>query len=216
MEFFSYANTLLFKGGPIIIPLILLSIVGWAAAIERLLKIFRLPKREEARRFADRIFALVDSEEFLRAETECVKFDHPVGRVFKAALGARDYDREDVKAVMERVANAEVRQLERNFGFLISITGVAPMLGFLGTIIGLINAFRSWERLAENVTVSALAAGIYEAMISTAAGLCVAIPLYLIYQALVSRVRYITSDLSDLGDEMILRLAHASPRKAAR
>ena len=78
--------------------------------------------------------------------------------------------------MMEREGDEQVQYLEQYLGALIIIIGVEPMLGFLGTIIGLIRAFMAWELLGSNITVSALASGIYQAMITTAAGLIVAIP----------------------------------------
>lgn len=214
MKFFLF--DIIVKGGPLMFPIVALSILGWAVGLERLWRTFRLPKRPQVREFAQTIFSLVDEGQFLRAETECVKFNHPVARVFKEGLRTHAYQKDDIKSAMERVANNEVIALERNFGLLITVVGVEPMLGFLGTIVGLIKAFMAWARMAENITVTALAGGIYQAMITTAAGLIVAIPLYLIYQMLVSRIRYITHDMSDLGDELILRLTYGATDTASR
>ncbi|MBI4396620.1 MAG: MotA/TolQ/ExbB proton channel family protein [Elusimicrobia bacterium] len=215
MQFFSYANSLIIKGGPVMIPIILLSVVGWAMSAERLWKIFTLPKDEEAEGFAERIFALMDERQFLRAEAECLKFNHPLARLFKAGLAAREYPRDELRVHLEKAANIEVRHLEKFLGGILTIVGVSPMLGFLGTITGLIKSFQNWEKLAEKITVSSLAGGIYEAMITTAAGLIVAIPLYLIYQVLVGRIERITHILSDEGEEFIVRVA-GHPRKTAQ
>ncbi len=87
--------------------------------------------------------------------------------------------------------------------FLLVIVGIEPMLGFLGTITGLIRAFMSWERLGADITVNALAAGIYEAMITTAAGLIIAIPYYVAYHLIADRIRAHARETSRAGDRLL-------------
>jgi len=86
---------------------------------------------------------------------------------------------------------------------LVSISSIEPLLGFLGTITGLIRAFMSWEQAGPNVTVSALAAGIYEAMITTAAGLIIAIPLYLCYNYFMSRIKVTANELTNHAIQLL-------------
>lgn len=87
------------------------------------------------------------------------------------------------------------------------IVGIEPMMGFLGTITGLIKAFMTWEHLGANITVSALAAGIYEAMITTAAGLIVAIPAFIIYHLIVGKIKSHAQEMTYYGNELIDVLA---------
>lgn len=216
MQFFSYAHSLMAKGGPVMVPILLLSVVGWALAAERLWRFFKRPKDREAESFARRVQALVRDGQWRRAEAECRPFDHPLARVFLAGLASRELAREDLKTRLEKAANREIRGCEQNLGGLLTIIGVEPLLGFLGTITGLIKSFQAWERLADRISVSALAAGIHEAMITTAAGLAVAIPLYVIYQYLVSRIDRTAQLISDEGDELLIALSSPAPQAARR
>lgn len=108
---------------------------------------------------------------------------------------------------MEREGDEQIQYLERYLGALLIIIGVEPMLGFLGTIVGLIQAFMTWEQLGTNITVSALAAGIYQAMITTAAGLIVAIPAYILYHLIVGKIKSHAQEMSYYGNELIDILA---------
>ena len=83
------------------------------------------------------------------------------------------------------------------------MVGVEPLLGFLGTILGLIQAFMAWEKFSTSVTVSQLAGGIYQAMITTAAGLLVAIPFYLCYNYFVSRIKYVANELTNHSVQLV-------------
>lgn len=83
------------------------------------------------------------------------------------------------------------------------IIGVEPMLGFLGTIVGLIEAFMTWEQLGTNITVSALAAGIYEAMITTAGGLIVAIPAFILYHLIMGKIKSHAQEMTYYGNELL-------------
>ena len=105
--------------------------------------------------------------------------------------------------MMEREGAEQVQYLERYLGALLIIIGVEPMLGFLGTIVGLIQAFMAWEQLGSNITVSALAAGIYQAMITTAAGLSVAIPAYILYHLIVNKIKSHAQEMTYYGNELI-------------
>ena len=104
---------------------------------------------------------------------------------------------------MEREGDEQVQHMERYLGALIIIIGVEPMLGFLGTIVGLIQAFMTWEQLGINITVSALAAGIYQAMITTAGGLIVAIPYFVIYHLIVGKIKSHAQEMTYYGNELI-------------
>jgi biopolymer transport protein ExbB len=111
--------------------------------------------------------------------------------------------------MMEREGDEQVQYLEQYLGALIIIIGVEPMLGFLGTIIGLIQAFMAWEQLGSNITVSALASGIYQAMITTAGGLIVAIPYYVIYHLIVGKIKSHAQEMTYYGNELIDILVRA-------
>lgn len=193
--------TLLMKGGPVMIPIILGSIVALAIILERAWTLWRI--RLNIPQFAHEIFLYLERGQFQKALERCAKVRHPIADVFKLGILNRDLRREEVESMMEREGDEQIQYLERYLGALIIIIGVEPMLGFLGTIIGLIRAFMAWESLGPNITVSALAAGIYQAMITTAAGLSVAIPSYIIYHLIVGKIKSHAQEITYYGNELI-------------
>jgi len=106
------------------------------------------------------LFLLIERGHFQKVLERCEKVRHPIADVFKLGILNRGLKREQLESMMEREGDEQIQYLERYLGALIIIIGVEPMLGFLGTIVGLIQAFMSWEQLGSNITVSALAAGI--------------------------------------------------------
>lgn len=193
--------TLLMKGGPVMIPIILGSIVALAIILERVWTLWRI--RLNIPQFAHEIFLYLERGQFQKALERCAKVRHPIADVFKLGILNRGLRREEVETIMEREGDEQIQYLERYLGALIIIIGVEPMLGFLGTIIGLIRAFMAWENLGPNITVSALAAGIYQAMITTAAGLSVAIPSYIIYHLIVGKIKSHAQEINYYGNELI-------------
>jgi biopolymer transport protein ExbB len=184
------------KGGPIMWPIILGSIFGLAIVIERFW-VFRGVKLDTFD-FIQAVFKNIKEDKIKEALTLCEKnIENPLGAIFKVGIERRGLPLERLEKVLEQVGNNQIQKLEKFLGALVSIIGIEPLLGFLGTITGLIRAFMSWERAGANVTVSILAGGIYEAMITTAAGLIVAIPLYLSYNYFISRIKVISNELSN-------------------
>lgn len=193
--------SLIVKGGPIMAPIILGSIVALAIILERLWTLWRI--RLNIAQFAHEIFLYIERGQFQKALERCAKVRHPIGDVFKVGIYNRSLKRDEVESMMEREGEEQIQYLEKYLGALIIIIGVEPMLGFLGTIIGLIQAFMAWEQLGSNITVSALAAGIYQAMITTAAGLSVAIPAYIIYHLIVGKIKSHAQEMSYYGNELV-------------
>jgi len=184
------------KGGPVMIPIILGSVLGLAIIINRLAVLWSV--RIDSQKFTDKVIDLIRSGSRDLALKLCDEnAGYPVAVVLKAGLERSALPSHDMEKAMERVGNNAVKGLERYIGGLISIIGIEPLLGFLGTITGLIKAFMAWERAGSDVTVSMLASGIYEAMITTAAGLIVAVPYYLVCNFIISRTKYISYELSD-------------------
>lgn len=197
--------SLIMKGGPIMIPILLGSVIALAIIIERFWTLWRI--RLNIPQFAHEIFLHLERGQFQKALERCAKVRHPIADVFKLGILNRDLRKEEVESMMEREGDEQIQYLERYLGALIIIIGVEPMLGFLGTIIGLIRAFMAWEHLGPNITVSALAAGIYQAMITTAAGLSVAIPFYIIYHLIVGKIKSHAQEMTYFGNELIDILA---------
>lgn len=196
-----FSNTLVYKGGFIMIPIIMGSIAALAIVINRI-NYFRSLKIDLGT-FIDRIHFLVRKNEIEQAVKECEIVKHPVSKVLRAGLENIHKDRVGIERAMERKGALEMADAEKYMLLLVIIIGVEPMLGFLGTIIGLIQSFMAWEKMAASVTVDFLAAGIYQAMITTASGLMVAIPYYIIYHVMLGKINKIAGELNHQGEELL-------------
>ncbi|MCX5678049.1 MAG: MotA/TolQ/ExbB proton channel family protein [Candidatus Omnitrophica bacterium] len=196
------------KGGPVMIPIIFGSILGLAIIIYKLWQLFAI--RMDAGKFTEDVIAKVRAGRFDDAARFCSdNIRYPLAVTLKAGIEKRGLASHEIEKTLERAGNAQVNGLEKYIGGLISIIGIEPLLGFLGTITGLIKAFVSWEKAGSNITVSQLAAGIYEAMITTAAGLIIAVPFYLICNFIISRIKYISYELSDSSMRLVEAIAEA-------
>jgi biopolymer transport protein ExbB len=193
--------SLIIKGGFVMIPIILGSIVALAIILERFWTLWKI--RLNFQQFSQEIFLYLERRHFQKALERCEKVKHPIAAVFKLGILNRTLKREEIEAMMEREGDEQIQYLERFLGALMIIIGVEPMLGFLGTIIGLIEAFMTWEQLGTNITVSALAAGIYQAMITTAAGLIVAIPAYILYHLIMGKIKSHAQEMTYYGNELL-------------
>ena len=178
------------------IPIILGSILGLAIVLDRFW-VFRQMKLNTFE-FIQWIFSDIKENKIADAIALCNKYSHhPLPAVFKIGIERRNLPLQRLEKILEQAGNNQIQKLEKFLGALVSIISIEPLLGFLGTITGLIRAFMSWEQAGANVTVSVLAAGIYEAMITTAAGLIIAIPLYLCYHYFVSRIKVTSNELTN-------------------
>jgi len=206
---------LIIKGGPIMAPIIAGSIIGLAIVLERLV-VFRGVSSVNSYEFVQEIFRNIKSGRINAATQLCDETRHPISAVFKVGIERRLLPAGRLERILEQVGNNQIERLEKFLGALASIIAIEPLLGFLGTITGLIRAFMSWEQAGANVTVNALAAGIYEAMITTAAGLIIAIPLYLFYNYFINRIRHISNSLNNHSIQLIELLSELNEANAQR
>ncbi|MBI2095638.1 MAG: MotA/TolQ/ExbB proton channel family protein [Candidatus Omnitrophica bacterium] len=198
-------TSLILKGGWVMAPIIAGSVVALTLVLERLWFFWTI--RLDAPSFGESVFRLVKAKDFAGAARLCERMRGPLAEIFRVGLEHAGEPVMEIDRVMEREGNRQIQEAEKNLNFLLVIIGIEPLLGFLGTILGLIRAFMAWETLGASVTVSALAAGIYQAMITTAAGLIVAIPYFVVYHAFVGRVNSLSQDLTHFGGEFVSVLA---------
>ena len=177
---------LLFKGGFMIIPILLLFIITIYIFIERILVINKESK--SPKNFTNEIIKRVNNNDINAAKLICNDTNNPIARMILKGLNKIENSLKNIETSIENVGKIEIYNLEKNLNLLATISGAAPMLGFLGTVIGMIRAFISIAQEEGAVSPKLLSSGIYEAMISTAAGLFVGIIAYLAYNYLVSRV----------------------------
>jgi biopolymer transport protein ExbB len=204
-------DNIIVKGGWMMVPIILGSIIALGLTVERGMLLWKT--RLDVRKFADEIFSLLGRGHRDIALESCARTRHPIARVFAAGLERWGEDPEDIERAMEHEGNEEMNRLEKNMTLFMVIVAVEPMMGFLGTIIGLIQAFMAWEMAGASVTVERLAAGIYQAMITTASGLIVAIPYYIIYNLYMGRINAAARDMTHYGEELLGIMKDSGSRK---
>lgn len=171
------------------IPIFLLSIWAIYIIIERTLSLKKADKDPEV--FMDNIKSLVLSGDIKAAELQCRNFDTPFSRMIAKGISKIGTPLNSIEASIENVGKIEVYRLERNLSILATISGAAPMIGFLGTVTGMVQAFIAIAQAEGSISPKMLSAGIYEAMITTVAGLIVGVIAYVGYNVLVGKVEKI-------------------------
>ena len=177
---------LLFKGGIMMIPILVLFVITIYILIEKILIINRESKSPKG--FTDEIISRVKNDDINGAILVCNDTNNPVSRMMLKGLNKLNTSLKNIESSIENVGKIEIYNLEKNLNLLATISGAAPMIGFLGTVTGMIQAFISIAEEEGAVSPKLLSSGIYEAMLTTAAGLFVGIVAYLSYNYLVSRV----------------------------
>jgi len=140
----------------------------------------------------------------------CDETPGPVAQVVKAGTANRERSREEIREAMENAARTEIARLERRLVVLATIAQITPLLGFLGTVLGMIQMFKVIQE-AQLPSPGQLAGGVWEALLTTAAGLVVAVPAYVAYNYLVSRVQNLVLDMEKAANEFITFLSRREP-----
>jgi len=179
--------SILAKGGWLMIPIAIFSIVALGIFIERLLVLRKSQINFNA--FLLKLRQHIINKDIQSALRLCADAQSPIARIMETGIKRHDQNREEIKDSIESAGRAEIYQLEKGYGTLATISGVAPLTGFLGTVTGMIRAFMRIQELGGNVNATVLAGGIWEALITTAAGLFVGILTLLAYNYLVSKVQ---------------------------
>ncbi len=174
------------KGGWIMIPIALLSVLAIYIFVERYFAIRKAG--QEDTHFMNRIKEFIHDGKIDAAIRLAQATDSPVSRMIEAGIRRIGRPMNDVNAAIENVGKLEVYQLERGLPTLATSAGAAPMIGFLGTVIGMIRAFWDMSNAGNNIDVGLLSNGIYTAMVTTAAGLFVGIIAYFCYNILVAKI----------------------------
>lgn len=173
-------------GGPLMIPIVLSSFIAIYIFVERMLTINKANQSPEA--FMGKIKELVLRGDINGAKLLCAQFDSPIARMIEKGLARIGSPLKNIEASIENTGKIELFKLEKNLSVLATVAGAAPMMGFLGTVMGMVTAFIAIAQEEGSVGPKLLADGIYTAMITTVAGLIVGIVAYLAYNYLVTRV----------------------------
>jgi biopolymer transport protein ExbB len=174
------------KGGVLVIPIFLCSVVALAIFCERLIRFALMRSRGAG--LAEKVAALLKKGDDKKAIDLANESRSPMGRILVQAMDARDGDREILETVIVNATDEEVRYLSSYTQALATIGNIAPILGLLGTVIGMIKAFMVIQQMGGKVNASVLAGGIWEAMLTTALGLAVALPTMVAHSYLISKI----------------------------
>ncbi len=131
------------------------------------------------------------------AQTLCTKYDNPVARMIESGISHIGRPLNDIQAAVENVGNVEVARLEKGLPYLATIAGGAPMIGFLGTVTGMVEAFFNMSQAGNNIDITLLSSGIYTAMITTVGGLIVGILAYFGYNFLTAKISNIVFQMEN-------------------
>lgn len=182
------------RGGPLMYPILFCSIIGWAIFMERFFAYFQI--RRDLFRLQGKISELLSNNHREEAIELCAQGKSPLAKILLVILKNSGASRAHLKSLAEEVGEREAVGLQRYLGLLATIANVAPLLGLLGTVLGMINAFNVIA--SEGVgTPATLGGGISEALITTAAGLSVAVPMLLVHRYLSARSDRLTLELEE-------------------
>ncbi len=179
----------------------LCSVIAVAVFLER---IFHFRRAQiDTEKFMGGMRNLLKRKSYIEALSICEETPGPVAAVVKAGILKHERSKEQIKEAMENTSRYEIPRLEKNLVILATIAQISPLIGLLGTVTGMIKAFMTIQAKAGFVNPGDLAQGIWEALITTAAGLVVAIPAFVAYNYLVNRVNYFVLDMEKTAAEAV-------------
>jgi len=174
------------KGGWLMIPIALLLFIAIAILIERIFVIKKADKEDPT--FMNRIKDYIHEGKIDSAINLCRMTDTPISRMIEKGISRLGRPMNDILVAIENVGNIEIAKLEKGFTWVATAAAAAPMLGFLGTVTGMVRAFFDMANAGANVDITLLSSGIYEALVTTVAGLIVGIIALFAYNYLVAQV----------------------------
>ncbi len=192
---------ILAKGGWIVFAIGACSVIGLSIVVERII-VLQIAKID-TEKFMKKIRALLLQNKNLEAIALCNETSGPIANMVKAGLEGQSRSRMEIKELIETAGKAEVFLLEKNLGILATIAGIAPLLGFLGTVTGMIKAFMVIQALGGNVNASVLAGGIWEALVTTAVGLSIGIVITIFYNWLIGRVERFVFEMGQSASHLV-------------
>lgn len=192
------------KGGPMMYLIMLLSVLAFAVVIEKLYHLNRA--KIDADKFMDDITNIFKRNKIIEAIEMCNSTPGPTAHIVKAGILKHDRSRHEIKEAIEEAGQLEIPRLEKHLPILATIAHIAPLLGLLGTVTGMIRAFQVIQQKAiamAPVNPGDLAGGIWESLLATLAGLSVAIPTYVVYNYLVSQVDGLVYDMERSATDLV-------------
>ncbi len=191
----------IFRGGILMFPIMFCSVVALAITIERFFTLRRA--KIDTREFMDTMRTVLRQNRTQEAIDICDQTDGPIARIMKAGILKHNRSKEDIREAIEDAGHLEIPRLERYMSGLATCANIAPLLGLLGTVAGMIKAFAEIQHREGQVNPSDLAEGIGNALVTTAAGLTVAIPTLVVYNYFVSRVENMILEMEISSSELV-------------
>ncbi len=207
MSFFEVLS----QGGILMIPLFVLSILAIYVIAERWKTVEN--SKMDVNSMLNNIESLLKSGSQKRAIQYCEEFDKPLARILKSGIRRLGRPIRDIEQAIHNAGKKEIYSLEKRMNWLATIAGVAPLIGFTGTVTGMIRAFMDIQSLQGNVNPSVLAGGIWEALITTATGLIVGIIAYGFYNFLIGKINRMVFELENASADFVDLLQAPSPKK---
>ncbi len=192
------------KGGLLMYPLAACSLIALAVILE---KAVHFARARPAKGQAEAVIQAAREGRLEQARALCNHGSPPLARLFAAALAQRDLPRADLENALSRLGSRELKQLSHRLHWLELVGRIAPMLGLTGTVTGLTRAFRTVAALKQVTDPSLLASGIWEALITTIAGLFIGIPALIAYHLYDNRLRALAFELKTSSEELIAALS---------
>lgn len=193
--------SMIIKGGWLMIPIFILSIIAVYIFCERYALLRKYSRKNES--FMDKVRDRMESGKIREAIALCQEENTPMSRILVKGILHHDLPVTELRAVVESSANLEVSGMEKGLSTLATCAGMAPMIGFLGTVVGMVQAFYDMALAGNNINITLLSRGIYTAMITTVAGLIVGIIAYFAYNALTARIDHIVNKMETTSAEFM-------------
>ena len=192
---------MILKGGWLMIPIFILSVIAVYIFCERYVLIRRYARKND--RFMDKIRECLFAGNLKGAISLCNAENTPMSRMLIKGILHFQLPIPELRAVVESSANLEVSRMEKGLSTLATCAGMAPMIGFLGTVVGMVQAFYDMALAGNNINITLLSRGIYTAMITTVAGLIVGIIAYFAYNALTARIDKVVNNMESTNADFM-------------
>jgi len=191
-------------GGPVMWPILLCSIFALAIILEKFWHVNKI--RIDTQQFLSSILEKMKRHQVKEALEICEKTKSPISHILKAGILKYDRSRPQIKEAIEDASLYEIPRLEKNLSMLATIAHISPLLGLLGTVTGMVRCFQTIQAKSASfhpVSPGDLAGGIWEALLTTVAGLIVAIPTFIAYNYLVSRINSFILEMEKASTELV-------------
>ena len=191
-------------GGPVMWPILLCSIFALAIILDKFWHLNKI--RIDTQQFLSSILDKMKRHQVKEALEICEKTKSPISHILKAGILKYDRPRPQIKEAIEDASLYEIPRLEKNLSMLATIAHISPLLGLLGTVTGMVRCFQTIQAKATSfhpVSPGDLAGGIWEALLTTVAGLIVAIPTFIVYNYLVSHINSFILEMEKASTELV-------------